>query len=74
MFTSEVNGPAQPESPGVWQTAVHHLLNIYEPRYCYIHTAGTETGLSDEVRVEVESHIYYRGFWDDEHHVLSLAR
>ena len=73
-FTSEVNGTAHPESPEVWQTDLHHLLNTYKPCYCYIHTGGTETGLGEEVNVEVEEHLHYRGFWDDEHHVLSLIR
>ena len=73
-FTSEVNGKAQPESPEVWQTALNHLLNTYKPRHCYVYTGGTETGLGEEVNVEVEEHQRYRGFWDDEHLVLSLIR
>ena len=73
-FTSRINGPKQPESPEVWQTAVHHLLNTYQPRYCFIYTGGTETGLPDEVRVEVDDKRCYRGFWDDKRLVLSLRR
>ena len=73
-LTSRINGPKHPESPEVWQTAVHHLLNTYQPRLCYIHTGGTETGLPDEVRMEVDDKICYRGFWDDKERVLSLRR
>ena len=73
-FTSAVNGPSQPESSEKWQKALHHLLNTYKPRHCYIYTGGTETGLGEEVNVEVEGHQHYRGFWDEEHDVLSLRR
>ena len=73
-FTPKINGPEQPESPEVWQTAVHHLLNTYQPRYCYIHTGGTETGLPDEVRMEVDGKRSYKGFWNDKRLVLSLRR
>ena len=73
-FTSNINGPSQPESSEEWQKALHHLLNTYEPLECYIYTGGTETGLGEEVNVEVEEHQIYRGFWDDKHHVLSLRR
>ena len=73
-FTSKIYGPKHPESPEVWQTAVHHLLNTYQPRFCYIYTGGTETGLPDEVTVEVDGKRCYRGFWDDKQHVLSLTR
>ena len=71
-FTSRINGPEQLESPEVWQTAVHHILNTYQPRYCSIHTGGTETGLPDEVRVEVDNKRCYMGFWDDKQQSLSL--
>ena len=73
-FTLMINGPEKPESPEVWQTAVHHLLNTYQPRYCYIHTKGTETGLPDNVRMEVDGKRCYRGFWDDKQQMLSLRR
>ena len=73
-FTSNVNGPEQPESSEEWQKALHHLLNTYKPRFCHIYTGGTETGLGEEVNVEVEGHQRYRGFWDEEHDVLSLRR
>ena len=73
-FTSAVNGPSHPESSEEWQKALHHLLNTYKPRLCYIYTGGTETGLGEEVNVEVEEHQRYRGFWDDKHCVLSLIR
>ena len=73
-FTSEINGPEYPESPEVWQTALHHLLNTYRPRNCYIYTGGTETGLGEGVNVEVETQRCYRGFWDDKQNVLSLTR
>ena len=73
-FTSNINGPSHPESPEVWQRALHHLLNTYKPHVCYIYTGGTETGLGEEVNVEVEGHQRYRGFWDGKHHVLSLRR
>ena len=73
-FTSKVNGPEQPELSEEWQKAIHHLLNTYKPRYCYIYTGGTETGLGDEVNVDVEKHLHYRGFWDEKQHVLSLIR
>ena len=72
-FTSRINGPKHPESPEVWQTAVHHLLNTYQPRLCSIHTEGTETGLPDEIMVEVDDKRCYRGFWDDKERVLSLT-
>ena len=73
-FTSRINGPKHPESPEVWHTAVHHLLNTYQPRYCFIHTGGTETDLPDEVKVEVNGKRCYKGFWDDKQRVLSLRR
>ena len=73
-FTSQVNGPVYPESSEEWQKALHHLLNTYKPRYCFIYTGGTETDLGEEVNVEVEGHQHYRGFWDEEHDVLSLMR
>ena len=68
------HGPAQPESPEVWQEALQHLLNTYKPRYCYIRTRGAETGLGEDVRVEVQGHGCYRGFWNNIQHVLSLIR
>ena len=74
IFTSAVNGPSHPESCEEWQKALHHLLNTYKPRLCYIYTGGTQTDLGEEVNVEVEEHQNYRGFWDDKHHVLSLTR
>ena len=73
-FTSNINGPSQPESCEEWQKALHHLVNTYKPLFCYIYTGGTETGLGEEVNVEVEGHQRYTGFWDDKHHVLSLTR
>ena len=73
-FTSQINGPEMFESPEVWQTALHHLLNTYKPRYCYIHTGGTETGLGEEVRVEGEHEECFRGFWDDKRHLLSIKK
>ena len=73
-FTSTVNGPSHPESSEEWQKALHHLLNTYKPRLCSIYTGGTETGLGEEVNVEVEGHQHYRGFWDDNKQVLSLRR
>ena len=73
-FASKVNGTAHPESSEEWQKALHHLLNTCKPRFCFIHTKGTETGLGEEVNVEVEEHQHYRGFWDDKHRVLSLIR
>ena len=73
-FTSRINGPEQPESTEVWQTAVQHLLNTYQPRSCYVHTGGTETGLPDEVRVEVNGKRGYSGFWYDKQQLLSLTR
>ena len=73
-FTSRINGPDQTESPEVWQTAVHHLLNTYQPRFCYIYTGGTEAGLPDEVTVEVDGKRCYRGFWDDKQQLLSSIR
>ena len=73
-FTSAVNGPSHPESSEEWQKALHHLLNTCKPGYCYIYTRGTETGLGEEVNVEIEGHQHYRGFWDDKHRVLSLRR
>ena len=72
--TSNIHGTAHPESCEEWQNALHHLLNTYKPRFCFIYTRGTETGLGEEVNVEVEEHQHYRGFWDDKHHVLSLTR
>ena len=73
-FTSSINGPEEPEPREVWQAALHHLLNTYKPHYCYIDTGGTETGLGEEVNVEVEAQQCYRGFWDEEQQVLSLRR
>ena len=73
-FTSQINGPEHPEPPGVWQTALHHLLSTYKPRYCYIHTGGTETGLDEEVNVVISQQESFSGFWDDEHDVLSIRR
>ena len=73
-FTSTVNGTAHHESSEEWQKALHHLLNTYKPRHCYIYTRGTETGLGEEVNVEVEGHQRYRGFWDEKQDVLSLIR
>ena len=71
-FASEINGPEQPESPEVWETALNHLLNTYKPTYCYIRTGGTVTGLEEKVDVETQGS--YRGFWDDKHDELSLTR
>ena len=73
-FTSQMYGPAQLESPEMWQTALHHLLSTYKPRYCYIHTRGTETGLGQEVNVKVEEERTYAGFWDVKQNVLCLSR
>ena len=73
-FTSVVNGPSQPESSEEWQKALHHLVNTYKPRYCYIYTGGTETGLGEEVRVKVETQQCYRGSWNGEKNVLTLKR
>ena len=73
-FTSSINGHDQPKSPEVWQTAVHHLLNTYQPRFCYIHMRRIKTGLPDEVRLEVDDKRCYIGFWDDKQQLLSLIR
>ena len=74
-FTSAVNGPSHPEPPEVWQKALQHLLNTYDPEQCYIHTDDTETGLGDEVRVQVGAKRQrIKGYWDEKHHVLSLIR
>ena len=73
-FTSRINGPEHPEPPEVWQTALHHLLSTYKPRYCYLHTGGTETGLGEEVNVVISQQESFSGFWDDEHDVLSIKR
>ena len=73
-FTSQINGPAQPEPPEMWQRALTHILKTYRPYYCIIHTGGTETGLGEEVRLEVDRQDQFRGFWDEKHHVLSLIR
>ena len=72
-FTSEINGPAQPESPEVWQTALYHLLNTYEPKYCNIDTGGAETGLAQKFEL-VGLNVIYTGFRVDEQHELLLAR
>ena len=73
-FTFMINGPQQLESPEVWQTAVHHLLNTYQPLYCFVHIRGTVTGLPYEVTVEVDDKRCYRGLWNDKQDVLSLIR
>ena len=73
-FTSTVNGPSQHEPPEMWQKALQHILNIYNPEQCYIHTAYTVTGTGDEVRVQTESKRVYNGFWDEKQCRLSLMR
>ena len=73
-FTSVVNGPSQPEPPEVRQTALQHLLNIYDPKKCLIYTYDTKTGLGDEVRVQTNSNKVYNGFWNKNQQVLSLIR
>ena len=73
-FTSNINGTAQPESYEEWQKALHHLLNTYQPGYCYIHKGVAKTGLGEVGDVEVEEHPCYRGFWDNYQNVLSLIR
>ena len=73
-FTLHVNGPSHPEPPEVWQKALQHLLNTYDPEQCYIHTDDTQTGLGDEVRVQTESNSVYVGFWSKTRGVLSLNR
>ena len=73
-LTTKINGPTEPESPEVWQQAVHHLLNTYQPQYCYINTTSTDSGLGEEVQKDVEALKRYRGFWDENHHVLSFIR
>ena len=73
-FTSQMYGPAQLESPEMWQTALHHILSTYKPRHCYFHTGGSETGLGAEVRVEGEEQGNYAGFWDVKKRVLCVIR
>ena len=73
-FTSAVNGPSQPEPPEVWQKALQHLLNTYDPELCYIHSDDTKTGLGDEVRVQTKSKRVYNGFWNENQGMLSLIR
>ena len=73
-FTTMINGPAEPEPPCVWQRALQHLLTIYQPQYCYIHTEGTETGLGEEVRVEVAGKGVYIGYWDGEQDRLCITK
>ena len=73
-FTSKIYGPPQPEPPEVWHKAVCHLLDTYRPHYCYIYAVGIETGLDEEVNVEVDAQICYRGLWDAEENVLSMRR
>ena len=73
-FTSAVNGTAHHESSEEWQKALHHLLNTYKPRLCYIYTGGTETGLGKKVRMEVDTQRCYRGFWNSEKNLLTLKR
>ena len=73
-FTSVVNGPSQPEPPEVWQKALQHLLNTYDPENCFIYTNDTKTGLGDKVRVQTKSNRVYNGFWNENQRVLSLIR
>ena len=73
-FTSVVNGPSQTEPPEVWQTALQHLLNTYDPELCYIHSDDSKTGLGNEVRVQTKSNRVYNGFWNENQRVLSLIR
>ena len=73
-LTSQINGPTESESPEVWQTAVHHLLNTYKPHYCHIYCNGAETGLEEDIEVQDEAQGCYRGFWDDKQHTLSIIR
>ena len=73
-FTSVVNGPSQTEPSEVWQKALQHLLNTYNPEKCYIHSDDTKTGLGDEVRVQTKSNRVYNGFWNENQQVLSLIR
>ena len=73
-FTSQINGLAEPETPEVWQTALHHLLNTYKPRFCFFHTGGKETGLVEEVRVQAGANNVYIGFWNEKQHTLCLIR
>ena len=72
-FTSVVNGPSQTEPPEVWQKGLQHILNIYDPEQCYIHS-NLKTGLGDEVRLQAGTNKVYIGFWDEKQHILSLIR
>ena len=73
-FTSVVNGPSQTEPPEVWQKALQHILNTYNPKKCFIYTNDTKTGLGDEVRVQTKSNRVYNGFWNENQWVLFLIR
>ena len=72
-FTSVVNGPSQPEPSEVWQKGLQHILNIYYPEQCYIHS-NLKTGLGDEVRLQAGTNRVYIGFSDEKQHMLSLIR
>ena len=65
---------SHPDPPEVWQKAVHHILNTYDPEQCYIVTHCKKTGLGDEVRVQTDSNRIYNGFWNENRWVLSLIR
>ena len=73
-FTSQINGPPQPEPPEVWQAALDHLLNTYQPQYCILYTEGIDTGLGEEVMVIIQTQDCYRGFWDNTKDALTLIR
>ena len=74
MGASFASYTSQPEPPEVWQKAVHHILNTYDPEQCYIVTHCKKTGLGDEVRVQTDSNRIYIGVWDKNCRVLSLIR
>ena len=73
-FTSNINGPPQPEPPEVWQGALQHLLDTYKPNRCIISTKGAETGLGQRFKMEVESNLFYSCFWRVKQRELHLTR
>ena len=58
MFTNNINGTPEHQSPETWKKAIHHLIDTYRPSRLYLLTRGSHTGIENGHKVELSDGTY----------------